>query len=126
MLKWLTILLVVFIGVMLTVSYLYGVALRNAGLIEGRLMLKVAAKDFQQFGYVTNVSSSSYRFWLSTNVVTIGGTRYQCYAEVGGGKFYDEGTLAITTNQTFIWLDSKRPPKIITANYRAPIFPPHF
>jgi hypothetical protein len=126
MLKWLTILLVVFIAVMLTISYLYGVALRNAGIIEGRMMLKVAAKDFQQYGYVTNVSSSSYRFWLSTNAVTIDGTRYQCYAEVGGGKFYDEGTLAITTNQTFIWLDSKRPAKIITTNYRAPIFPPHF
>ena len=126
MLKWVAIVfLVMFLG-LCAVAYLYSVSSRNAGIIEGRMMLKVAAKDFQQYGYVTNVSSSSYRFWLSTNVVTIDGTRYKCYAEVGGGLFDDQGTLAVTTNQTFIWLDSKRPPKIITTNYRAPIFPPHF
>jgi hypothetical protein len=126
MLKWVAaILLLLFLG-LCTVSYLYGVSLRNAGIIEGRSFLKVAAKDFAQFGYVTNVSSSSYRFWLSTNVVMIGGTQYHCYAEVGGGKFYDEGTLAITTNQIFIWLDSKRPAKIMDGNYRAPLFPPRF
>ena len=59
------------------------------------MMLKIAAKDFAEYGYVTNVSSSSYRFWRSTNVVTIDATQYHCYAEVGGGFFHDEGTLAI-------------------------------
>ena len=78
------------------VSYLYGVSLRQAGMIEGRSLLKVAANDFAELGYVTNVFNTSYRFWLSTNVATIGGTQYQCYAEVGGGKFYDEGTLAVS------------------------------
>ena len=126
MFKWVTIVLAMFVAAIFAISYLYGVSLRNAGIIEGRMMLKIAAKDFEQYGYVTNVSSSSYHFWRSTNVVTIGGIEYHCYAEVGGGKFYDEGTLAITTNQTFIWLDRTRPPKIITTNYRAPIFPPHF
>lgn len=126
MLKWVAaIIALLFLG-LCAVSYLYGVSLRNAGIIQGRMMLKVAAKDFTEHGYVTNVSSSNYRFWLSTNVVTIGGTQYQCYAEVGGGKFYDEGTIAITTNQVFIWLDAKRPAKIIDASYRAPLFPPRF
>src|ERR1043165_9214281 len=126
MLKWVTIVLIVGFLAVCTVAYLYSVTLRNVGIMEGRMMLKIAAKDFEKYGYVTNVSSTTYRLWLSTNTVTIGGTQYQCYAEVGGGKFGDEGTLAITTNQTFIWLDSTRPPKIISTNYRAPIFPPHF
>jgi hypothetical protein len=119
------IILLLFLGLFI-VGYLCGVSLRQAGIIEGRMMLKIAAKDLAEYGYVTNVFSSSYRFWLSTNVVAIGGTQYQYYAEVGGGEFSDDGTLAITTNQTFIWLDRKYPPKIIGTNYRVPLFPPRF
>jgi hypothetical protein len=70
----------------------------------------------------TNYPTSGYRVWLSTNVVTIGGTQYQCFAEVGGGWGYDGGTLAMTTNQIFIWLDTERPPKIITNGYRPSVF----
>ena len=125
MVKWAAIIILLFLG-LCAVRYFYGVSLREVGIIEGRSFLKFAAKDFEERGYVTNVYSTSYRFWLSTNVATIGGTQYQCYGEIGGGKFYDEGTLAITTNQIFIWLDAKRPPKIIDASYRAPLFPPRF
>ena len=88
--------------------------------------LKMAAKDYAEYGYVTNYRASSYQVWLSTNIVSIGGTQYQCFITTTNGKFYGEGSLAMTTNQVFIWLDSKRPPKLIGANYRAPIFPPRF
>jgi len=92
--------------------------------------LKMAAKDYAEHGYVTNYGAKSYQVWLSTNVVSIGGTQYQCFITTTNGKFYDEGgcegSLAMTTNQVFIWLDSKRPPKIICTNYRASIFPPRF
>src|SRR5687768_9800683 len=126
MLKWIAGIIILLFLVLCAVSYLYGVSLRNAGIMAGRSFLRVAPNDFAELGYVTNVYSSSYRFWLSTNVVTIGGTQYQCYAGVSGGKFYDHGTLAITTNQIFIWLDRKRPAKIIDAGYRASLFPPRF
>jgi hypothetical protein len=125
MLKWVGIVfLILFLG-LCTIAYLYSVALRNAGIIEGRMDLKMAAKDYVEHGYVTNYGAS-YRVWLSTNVVSIGDTQYQCFITTTNGKFYDEGSLAMTTNQIFIWLDSKRPPKIIGTNYRAPIFPPRF
>ena len=126
MLKWVAIVfLVLFLG-LCAVAYLYSVALRNAGIIEGRMFLKMAAKDFAEHGYVTNYGARSCQVWLSSNVVTIGSTQYQCFITTTNAKFYDEGSLAMTTNQTFIWLDSKRPPKIIGTNYRAPIFPPRF
>lgn len=126
MLKWVATIILLLFLCLWAAGYLYGVSLRQASIIQGRYMLKIAAKDLAQYGYFTNFSSSSYRFWLSTNVVTINGMRYNCYAEVGGGNFSGEGTLAITTNQIFIWLDSTRPPKIIATNYRAPLFPPRF
>jgi hypothetical protein len=88
--------------------------------------LKMAAKDYAEHGYVTNYGARSYQVWLSTNVVSIGGTQYQCFITTTNSKFYDEGSLAVTTNRVFIWLDSKRPPKIIGTNYRAPIFPQRF
>jgi len=101
---------------------LSGQSERDASMKEYRYMLKIAADDFSKYGYATNVSSSAARFCLSTNVVTIAGTQYKCYAEIGGGQFGDEGTLAVTTNQVFIWLGSKKPPKIIEANYKSPLF----
>lgn len=126
MLKWLGIvLLILFLG-LCTVAYLYGVSLRNAGIVEGKWSLKMAAKDYAEHGYVTNHGAKSYQVWLSTNVVRIGGTQYQCFITTTNGKFYGEGSLAMTTNQMFVWLDSKRPPKLIGTNYRAPIFPPRF
>jgi hypothetical protein len=126
MLKWLAaIIILLFLG-LCSVSYLYGVSLRNAGIIMARGSLKMAYKDYLEHGYVTNYGSSGYQVWLSTNVATVGGTQYQCFVTVRDPKFYDEGVLAMTTNQVFIWLDAKRPPKIIDANYRAPLFPPRF
>jgi hypothetical protein len=126
MLKWVSIVfLILFLG-LCTVAYLYSISLRQAGIIEGRLFLKMAAKDFAEHGYVTNYGSSGYQVWLSSNIVSIGGTQYQCFITTTNAKFYDEGSLAMTTNQIFVWLDNERPPKIITTNYRVPIFPPHF
>jgi hypothetical protein len=126
MLKWITAIVLLLGLSLLTVCYLGGRSLRHAGIIEGRALLKIAAKDLSEYGYVTNVSSSTYRFWRSTNVATIGGTQYQCFAEVGGGLLGEAGTLAVTTNQTFIWLDRQRPPKIVGPDYRPPLFPPRF
>lgn len=126
MLKWVAAIIIVFFLGLCVVSYLYGVSLRNAGIIQARGSLKMAFKDYQEHGYVTNYGASSYQVWLSTNVVTIGGTQYQCFITVRDSKFYDEGVLAMTTNQVFVWLDAKRPPKIIDASYRAPLFPPRF
>lgn len=112
-------------ALLLTGSYLYGISLRNAAMIEGRGALKLALQDYAKFGYVTNYGSHD-KVWLSTNVVTISGTQYTCFAEADVFKFYKEGTLAVTTNQVFIWLDKSRAPKIITNGYRAPFFPPRF
>ncbi len=126
MFKWVTaIMILLFLG-LCAVSYLYGVSLRNAGIIMARGSVKMAYKDYQEHGYVTNYGSSGYQVWLSTNIATIGGTQYQCFITVRDAKFYDQGVLAMTTNQVFIWLDAKRPPKIIEATYRAPLFPPRF
>lgn len=126
MLKWLGIAFLIFFLGLYLVAYLYSVSLRQAGIIEGRNSLRMAAKDFVEHGYVTNYGASSYEVWLSKTTVNIGGTQYLCYLTTTNGKFNDEGSLAMTTNQVFIWLDKRRPPKIIGASYRAPIFPPRF
>ena len=129
MLKWIGVIIVLIVLLFLglcTIAYLYSISLRNAGIMMGRDSLKQAYMDYSAHGYVTNYGSSGYQVWLSSNTVTIGGTQYQCFITVRDAKFYDEGTLAMTTNQVFIWVDSKRPPKIIDASYRAPLFPPRF
>jgi len=102
-------------------SVAQGRALRHASLINGVNQLRVAQADYRERGHITNYTSS-FRVSLSTNVVTISGTQYQCFAEVTGGWGWDGGTLAMTTNQTLIWLDTRKPAKIITLSDRPPLF----
>ena len=126
MLKWIGIFVLFLFLALWMVGYLYGVSLRNAAVIEGRIALKMAAKDYAAHGYVTNYGARSYQVWLSSNVVSVNGKQYQCFITTTNSKFGDEGALAVTTNQVFIWIDARRPPKILDTNYRAPIFPPRF
>lgn len=122
MLKWVGIIVVLLVAAFVTYSVALGRSLRRASLINGVNQLRVAQDDFAKRGHITNYPTSGYRVWLSTNTVTVGGTQYQCFAEVSGGWGWEGGTLAMTTNQTLIWLDTRKPPMIITLSHRPPIF----
>lgn len=100
-------------------------SLRFAGIVDARNCLKVANEDLAKSGSVTNYSDS-YKVWVSTNVVNVSGTNYGCKLMVQVQKFYNEGTLAQTTNDLLIWLGNSQPPKLITADYRPRLFPPGF
>jgi FlaG/FlaF family flagellin (archaellin) len=100
-------------------------SLRFAGIVEARNYLRVANEDLAKSGSVTNYNGS-YKVWVSTNVVNVNGTDHGCKLMVQVHKFYDEGTLAQTTNDLLIWLGSGKPPKLITADYRPRLFPPRF
>jgi len=119
--KWTVSGAVLVLLVLVAVSLLQGRSLRHASLIDGMNCLKVAYDDYTKEGYVTNYPTSSYRISLSTNVAVVGGTQYQCFAEVAGGWGYEGGTLAMTTNKIFIWLDPKRAAKIINVGYIPPL-----
>ena len=122
MLKWTASFVVLLVCAFFAFSLLQGRSLRHASLIGGKNQLLVAYDDYTKSGHITNYPTSGYQVWLSTNIVTIGGTQYQCFAEVAGGWGYDGGTLAMTTNQVFIWLDPERAPKIITNGYIPSVF----
>jgi hypothetical protein len=122
MLKWTASIVALLVCAFVAFSLLQGRSLRHASLIGGNNQLRVAYDDFTKRGYITNYPTSGYRVWLSTNVVTIGGTQYQCFGEVDGGWGYDGGRFAMTTNHILIWLDPERPPKIITNGYRPSVF----
>ena len=120
--KWAIIILALLAAVFVTYSVSLGRSLRRASLIGGVNQLRVAQDDFAKLGHVTNYPSSGYQVALSTNVVSIGGTQHQCFAEVSGGWGWEGGTLAMTTNQTLIWLGVRQPAKIVTLGHRPPIF----
>ncbi len=120
--KWSVSIAALLIGALIAFLLLQGRSLRHASLIDGKNQLLVALDDYKKLGHVTNYPTSGYHLWLSTNSVTIGGTQYQCFAEVDGGWGYDGGRLAMTTNQVFIWLDPERPAKIISSGYMPSVF----
>ena len=123
--KMLLILLFLFLAVFVF-GYLDARAWRKDSITNGESDLKMAYQDYLKNSYVTNYNSRNYQIWLSTNTVTINSTQYQCFVTVHEERFSDAGMLAMTTNQVFIWLGNKHPPKIIDDNYRPPFFPPWY
>jgi hypothetical protein len=126
--RWIiTFVLILIAGILIMDNLHEAQLMRRVSISEGKAFLKMAYNDYLGHGYVTNYGNSNYQIWLMTNeFVTIGATQYQCFLEVRLDKIYGAGALAMTTNQTFIWLDSKRPPKIIDRNYSPTFFPPGF
>ncbi|MEO7677879.1 MAG: hypothetical protein ABIV39_14060, partial [Verrucomicrobiota bacterium] len=110
MLKWTAFIAALLVCLLVLFSFAKGQSLRRASLLGGKNQLLVAYRDYTNSGHIANQPLSGYQVWLSTNVVTIDGTEYHCFAEVGGGWGYDGGRLTMTTNQIFIWLDTERPP----------------
>jgi hypothetical protein len=114
MLKWTTAIVALLMCSIGTFALFQRRALRHASLIDAMNTLEVAYADYSVRGYLTNFPPYNWWIWRSTNIVTIDGTPYQCWAKVGGGFGDGFRMLAMTTNQVFIWMDPEQPPKIIT------------
>ena len=82
---------------------------------KGTLMR--ASRDYTNTGSLTNFGGD---VWLSSNTVTIEGTQHQCFLQLRPPRFSGSGTLAMTTNFTFIWLETNGNSKIIPTNYSPP------
>ncbi len=68
--------------------------------------MKEADYELRHYGSFTNQFLHS-KVYACTNCYTIGGTNYRCEFCGEHEWFRDRGTLAITTNQIFIWIDKK-------------------
>jgi hypothetical protein len=103
----------------------YGRSLRFARMVLAHSVLKQAYIEYSGHGSVEpNGSSKPFVF---TNTVVVDGTPIYPVVAVAVLGFEDEGVLAMTTNETLIWLDKTRPPKIIpTSGYRPHFFPERF
>ena len=62
---------------------------------------ETANDDLAKSGSITTYGDSR-KIWVSTNVVSVDGTNYGCKLMVQVHKFYNEGTLAQTTNDVLI------------------------
>ena len=63
----------------------------------------------------------AFEVFPCSNTVIIEGSNYQCALVTAPWYQFDgEGTLAVTTNKVFIWLDYRRGAKIIAENYKVP------
>jgi hypothetical protein len=122
MLKWIIAVLGVLVAAFMVFSAEMGRTYRRVSLINGIDLLKTARAIYAEHGYITNRPTESFQASLFTNAVSIGGTQYHCFLKVRGGYGWEGGALAMTTNETLIWLDAQRPPKIITRGHRPPLF----
>ncbi len=89
--------------------------IRRTKLIGAMGFLNSAYKEYAQGGYL-GYTSSSWRIWPTNVVASIGGTNYQCVLAAKFENHWGRGSLALTTNGVFIWLDEQGPPKIANGN----------
>ena len=106
-------------------SLAYGRSLRLSRVMIGRSVLKQAQQQLTEAGRVE--PNDSWQPFVFTNDVRIAGVTYRCSVATHLAGFDDEGIFAMTTNETFIWVDKKRAPKIIPmSGYRPRFFPESF
>lgn len=119
------IVLAVIFAFLMFFSLSYGQSLRRSGVMLARSVLKQAQHQFVQTGRVE--PNGSWKPFIFTNQITVDGVTYQCSVATPIVRFDEEGVLAMTTNEIFIWVDKKRPPKIIpVSGYRPRYFPESF
>jgi len=125
MFKWLAILIAGgLLALFVSYSLSYPRSLRSAGVLIGRFNLPLAYTHYLTTGKIE--PNGSAQPCVFTNIVSVGGTQYQCAVAIEMSYFQGDGFLAMTTNQQFIFLDKKRGPLMIpaTGHYRARLFPP--
>jgi hypothetical protein len=82
---------------------------RRAWLTTTKASLKDADAELHKLGVSTNHPSASeyVRVFPFTNRFSIDGMDYQCELAAKCERLTNRGFLAITTNQIFVWIDTK-------------------
>jgi hypothetical protein len=82
---------------------------RRAWLTISKVALKQADGELHKFGAFTNYppTSNYVRVYLYTNRFTVDGRDYQCELAAECERLTNRGFLTITTNQIFVWIDTK-------------------
>lgn len=91
----------------------------------GRAVLQSAQHELAETGRIE--TNGSWRPFMFTNEVAVDGVVYPCLVATPLVGFEREGVLAMTANQTIIWVDRKQSPKVIPKlGYKARFFPEGF
>ncbi|HEY3761591.1 MAG TPA: hypothetical protein VGN23_07580 [Verrucomicrobiae bacterium] len=67
--------------------------------------LNQAADDLRKSGTFTNGVPNLCDIYQFTNNITIGQTQQQCVLAAKSPSFEDGGFMAVTTNDTLVWID---------------------
>src|SRR5213594_2379925 len=102
----------IYICVVASAWRLHGLPMRIEGIALRNIYQKWDRDGRPPSIEITNyVISSSSRFFVCLNRYLLQGTNYQCQFAVESRLFGQHGFLAITTNDTLIWIDNKRGPE---------------
>jgi hypothetical protein len=92
---------------LLVFCYAAGRAESRARFVNLMNELKQADYEYRQRGGLTN-QPRNFRISSFTNVYSVGGTNYSCEFLIECEELRERGSLAITTNGIFVWIDQKR------------------
>ncbi len=90
-------------------------------MFNARVFLQKAYGSYQHTGTLPQPDGNA-RLRIATNMVAVGATNYQAVLALDWPYFSGEGTLTVTSNQVFLWLDNKQGAKVIDNDYRPPLF----
>ena len=118
-LLWIVGFVVVVAALFFVFGHVYVRGMQRNGMVQARRSLERAYAEYERTG---TLPASKPRAQLSiyTNAIIVSGvTQYPVVAFDWG---FRGGPLAITTNQTVLWLHTNRGPMIIDDSYRIPLF----
>ena len=99
--------------------------MRSNSISVGQFNLRLAYTNYVAAGTVQ--PNGSFKPYVFTNAISVSGASYPCVVAMEIRHGFGKGTLAMTTNEVFVWIESGRPPRILPSPaYRAPYFPPGF
>ena len=123
--KWLFIGLLFVVVVLFVLLHGLAASERRARFINVANMLLEAHLELQHDGAFTNHFRDTDITSVS-NVFVFAGTNYHCEFTAANDEFRDYGLLAITTNQTVIWIDKNQQVFPIYSRDTPFKFPPSF
>ena len=116
MIKWLTILIVVGSLLIFAGSLEYQRSLRAASVDQGRANLMMAYTNYLATGKIEPNGNS--KPFLFTNVESIGGIDYQSVIAMQLPFFRDDGVLAMTAGQQFVFFCKNGEPFVVRSSGR--------
>jgi hypothetical protein len=109
------------VGLLLGLAHMHMRALKRASMHGAMNTLQKVYAEYQRTGSLAP-SQPHAVVSVFTNTIKVNGMNLPCALSLDWFFFRRDGFLAITTNNTILWLGNNKEPRVIDRSYSPPLF----